>query len=79
MKHLKPARFRPAFGVAAAAMSAVTLTVAVALPIGFGGACADDAMLASRVPAAIEVAAPNPGTVVLQPIHVVGHRDALLG
>jgi hypothetical protein len=79
MKRLQPIPFRPAFGVAAAAMSAVTLTAAVALPIGFGGACADDAMLASRVPAAIEVVVPDTGAVVLQPIHVVGRRVALRG
>jgi hypothetical protein len=82
MKRFKPAPFRPAFGVAAAAMSAVTLAAAVALPIGLAGACAEDATLASRTPAVIELAridvvAQPVRTVVLEPVHVVGRREVV--
>ncbi len=55
MNRYEPSNFRPAFGVAAAALSAVTLALAVVLPVGLGGAC-EDATLASRTPDAINVA-----------------------
>jgi hypothetical protein len=84
MNRYKPSKFRPAFGVAAAALSAVTLAVAVLLPAGLGIAC-EDATLASRTPAAIsvaiepariEVVAVPVRTVVLDPVNVVVGRRA---
>ncbi len=85
MNRYEPSNFRPAFGVAAAALSAVTLAIAVLLPAGLGGAC-EDAALASRapdaisvaiLPARIEVVAVPVRTVVLDPVNVVGGRRAL--
>lgn len=88
MKRYSPSTFRPAFGVAAAALSAVTLALAVVLPVGLCASCPEDATLATSAPAAIEVViiparievvAEPVRTVTLEPIHVVGHRDAVRG
>lgn len=85
MNRYEPSSFRPAFGVAAAALSAVTLAMAVVLPVGLGGAC-EEATLASRAPAAtrvaiiparIDVVAQPVRAVVLEPVNVVGQRAAL--
>lgn len=85
MNRYEPLNFRPAFGVAAAALSAVTLAIAVVLPVGLGGVC-EDAALASRTPEAInvaiepariEVVAGPVRAVVLEPVNVVAGRQAL--
>ncbi len=81
----KPLKFRPAFGVAAAALSAVTLAVAVVLPVGLGGTCGEDAALASAPapievaidPAQVDVVAAPERVVVLGPVSVVARREAL--
>lgn len=75
--------FRPAFGVAAAALSTVTLAVLVILPMGLATACPHDATLAmapsaveiSLVPAYIDVVATPVRTVTLEPVDVVGRRS----
>ncbi|HYQ98404.1 MAG TPA: hypothetical protein VET86_00070 [Casimicrobiaceae bacterium] len=85
MNRYPPSNFRPVFGVAAAALSAVTLAVAVVLPVGLCGACGEDATLANA-PAAIEVAveparvgvvAVPVRAVALGSVNVVARRDAL--
>ncbi len=82
MNRYSPSTFRPAFGVAAAALSAVTLAVAVVLPMGLGAAC-EDATIASA-PAPIEaVIEPARIDVValpvraVEPVSIVARRDAL--
>jgi hypothetical protein len=87
MNRYEPSTLRPAFGVAAVAISAVTLAMAVVLPVGLAGAC-EDASLATRTPAAIKVAI-DPSridvvgkplrTVVLEPVNVVGLRATARG
>ena len=70
MKRFAPLRFRPAFGLAAAALTAATMTLAVGVP----------ATLSSEVPAATSLAAnrsaPAAIEVVIFPasIDVVGLR-----
>ena len=87
MNRYEPSTFRPAFGVAAVAISAVTLALAVVLPVGLASAC-EDATLASRTPTAIEVAivpsridvvGQRSRTVVLEPVNVVGLRAGVRG
>ena len=85
MNRYKPSTFRPAFGVAAAALSAVTLAVAVVLPMGLGAACGEDATIASTPaptevaiePARIDVLALPVRAAVLEPVNVVARRDAV--
>lgn len=67
--------FRPAFGLAAVALSAVTLSVAVLLPLTFASACPDEQTFAARspvevaiVPARIEVVAAQVRTAKLEPV-----------
>lgn len=67
--------FRPAFGIAAVALSAVTLSVAVLLPLTFASGCPDEQTFAARapvevaiVPARIEVVAAPARTVKLEPV-----------
>ena len=63
--------FRPAFGIAAAALSAVTLSVAVFLPLTFACACPDGRTLATS-PTAVEVAiVPARLDVVATPVRMV--------
>jgi hypothetical protein len=84
MNRYQPSSFRPAFGVAAAALSAVTLAVAVVLPVGLGAGC-EDATLASTPasievaiePARIDVVALPVHAAVLEPVNVVARRGAL--
>jgi hypothetical protein len=86
MNRYQPSTFRPAFGVAAAALSAVTLAVSVILPMGLATgcpACPNDAMIAkssaalavSIVPAHLDVVATPVRTVSLEPVDVVGRRS----
>lgn len=88
MNRYSPPTFRPAFGVAAAALSAVTLALAVVLPVGLCASCPEDATLANSAPAAIEVViiparievfGEPVRTVALEPIQVIGHRSAVRG
>jgi len=86
MNRYQPSTFRPAFGVAAAALSAVTLAVSVILPMGLATGCPtcpNDAMFAtsssalavSIVPAHLDVVATPVRTVSLEPVDVVGRRS----
>jgi hypothetical protein len=86
MNRYQPSTFRPAFGVAAAALSAVTLAVSVILPMGLATdcpACPNDATYAasrsavavSIVPAHLAVIATPVRTVSLEPVDVVGRRS----
>jgi len=85
MNRYKPSNFRPAFGIAAAALSAVTLAIAVVLPVGLCVTCPDDATLVRAtaptevaiVPARIEVVAQPVRAVVLEPVNVVGRRQSV--
>jgi hypothetical protein len=86
MNRYTPSNFRPAFGIAAAALSAVTLAIAVVLPVGLSATCPDDVTLVRAtpaptevaiVPARIEVVAQPVRAVVLEPVNVVGNRHAL--
>ena len=72
MNRYKPSYFRPAFGIAAAALSAVTLAIAVVLPVGLSATCPDDVTLVRSTPAATEVAIiPSRIEVVAQPVQAV--------
>jgi hypothetical protein len=81
MNRYKPSNFRPAFGIAAAALSAVTLAIAVVLPVGLSATCPDDATLVKSAPATevaiipsrIEVVAQPVRAVVLEPVNVHRH------
>jgi hypothetical protein len=83
MKRYQPSTFRPTFGVAAAALSAVTLAVSVILPMGLATACPHDWTLAisptaveiSIVPAYMDVVATPVRTVTLEPVSVLGRRS----
>ena len=86
MNRYQPFTFRPAFGVAAAALSAVTLAVSVILPMGLATgcpACPNDATIAtsspalavSIVPAHFDLVATPVRTVSLEPVDVVGRRS----
>jgi len=77
MNRYKPSYSRPAFGIAAAALSAVTLAIAVVLPVGLCATCPDDATLVRSAPAATEVAIiPSRIEVVAQPVHAVSLEPA---
>ena len=67
MNRYPPPIFRPAFGIAAAAMSAITLSVLVVLPVSLATAC-DNPLTIASAPAAVEVS--------LAPIVVVARRDS---
>jgi len=82
MNRYQPLTFRPAFGIAAAAMSAITLAVLVVLPVSLATACDNERTIA-RAPAPIEVAieparidvvATSVRAVVLEPVTVVARR-----
>jgi hypothetical protein len=80
MNRYQPSLFRPAFGVAAASLSAITLAVAVVLPMSFATACPTDGTLATA-PAATQMSIVAPAdaaapirTVTLEPINVVARR-----
>ena len=83
MNRYQPSTFRPAFGIAAAAMSAVTLAVLVVLPVSFA-ACPGDGTIANApaavevaiVPAHIDVVAPSVRVVKLDPVSVVAWRNS---
>jgi hypothetical protein len=84
MNRYEPSMFRPAFGVAAAALSAVTLAAAVVFPLSLACGCPGEATLAGT-PSAIEVSI-NPAkidvvgepvrTVMLSPVYVVARRSS---
>ena len=82
MNRYEPSTFRPAFGIAAAALSAVTLAVLVVLPVSLATACPNGATLASAPtaievsinPARIDVIATPVRTVTLEPVYVVARR-----
>ena len=77
MNRYKPSYSRPAFGIAAAALSAVTLAIAVVLPVGLCATCPDEATLVRSAPAATEVAIiPSRIEVVAQPVHAVSLEPA---
>jgi hypothetical protein len=88
MNRYKPSNFRPAFGIAAAALSTVTLAVAVVLPVGLSSTCPEEAhaTLARSAPAAtevaiiparIEVVAQPVRAVALEPVNVVAQRKPI--
>lgn len=60
--------FRPLFGIAAAALSAVTLSVAVLLPMTFACACPDEQTLATLRPAVEADIVPGRIDVVATPV-----------
>jgi hypothetical protein len=82
MNRYQPLSFRPAFGVAAAAMSAITLAVLVVLPVTLASACPNDWTIAGTpdaievtiIPSHIEVVAMPVRTVKLEPVVVVAER-----
>lgn len=81
MNRYQPSLFRPAFGIAAASLSAITLSVAVILPMSFATACPTEGTLATA-PAATQMSIVAPAdtvaapirTVTLEPINVVARR-----
>ena len=87
MNRYQPSTFRPVFGIAAAALSAVTLAVLVVLPVSFATACPNEATLAgtpdaiegSIIPARMDVVASSVRTVRLEPVHVVARRSSQAG
>ena len=82
MNRYQPSIFRPAFGIAAASLSAVTLAVSVFLPMSFATACPHEVTFAmtpavngvSMVPAHIDAVATPVRTVTLEPINIVAAR-----
>jgi hypothetical protein len=86
MNRYMPSNFRPAFGIAAAALSTVTLAVAVVLPVGLSSTCPDEApaTLVRSAPAIevaiilarIEVVA-QPVRAVALPVNVVAQRGPM--
>ena len=87
MNRYKPSNFRPAFGIAAAALSTVTLAVAVVLPVGLSSTCPDEApatlarsapaIEVAIIPARIEVVAQPVRAVALEPVNVVAQRKPI--
>jgi hypothetical protein len=71
MKRYSPSKFRPAFGIAAVALSALTMMLAVGVPANLSNGGSDATTLAATrtAPAATEVA------VNLGRIDVTGVRD----
>jgi hypothetical protein len=84
MNRYTPSVFRPAFGIAAAAMSAVTLAVLVVLPVTLASACPSDWAIADSrdavevtiIPSTIEVVGTSSHLVSLEPVLVVARREA---
>ncbi|MEO8675703.1 MAG: hypothetical protein ABI569_08990 [Casimicrobiaceae bacterium] len=84
MNRYQPSTFRPAFGIAAAVMSAVTLAVLVVVPVSFATANTDERMLTNApaavevaiVPAHIDVVATSVRVVKLEPVSVVARRSS---
>ena len=84
MKRYSPSTFRPAFGIAAAAFSAVTLSIMVVLPLGLSAGCPADATLATarlpiRIAAQVDpvvVRAAPQRVVFLEPLNVVARRQS---
>jgi hypothetical protein len=82
MNRYQPSPFRPAFGVAAVSLSAVTLAMAVVLPMSFAPcrpiegqlATAPAATQVSIVPVNLDAVAAPIRTVTLEPINVVARR-----
>jgi hypothetical protein len=81
MNRYQQPTFRPVFGLAAAAMSAVTLAVLVVLPMSLATACEGESTLArapatvvSMVPDRVEVVATPVRTVLLDRVKVVARR-----
>lgn len=82
MNRYQPSLFRPVFGIAAASLSAVTLAVAVVLPMSFATACPTAGTLAtapaatpvSIVPGDTYAVAAPIRTVTLESINVVARR-----
>ena len=82
MNRYQPSTFRPAFGVAAASLSAVTLAISVVLPMSFSPSCPTGAGLASTsaereisiMPAHFDAVATSVRTVTLEPINIVASR-----
>jgi hypothetical protein len=75
MKHYRSSRFNASAGIAAAAMMALTLVVAVVVPMSVAPSGPDSAMLtgpARNAGAPIEVA------IIPSRIEVVGTRDTTL-
>ena len=68
MNRYQPQKFRPAFGIAAAAMSAITLAVLVVLPVSLATPYSNDGILAAA-PTTVR-------TVTLDPVVVVAQRGA---
>ena len=82
MNRYQPSTFRPAFGVAAASLSAVTLAISVVLPMSFSPSCPTGAGLASTsadreisiMPAHLDAVATSVRIVTLEPINIVASR-----
>ena len=82
MNRYQPFTFRPAFGIAAAAMSAITLAVLVVLPVSLATACDHEWTIAGApaaaevaiVPGHIDVVATTVRAVMLEPVTVVARR-----
>ena len=82
MNRYQPSTFRPAFGVAAASLSAVTLAILVVLPMSFSPSCPTAAGLVSTsadreisiMPAHLDAVATSVRTVTLEPINIVASR-----
>jgi len=71
MKRYAPFRFRPAFALAAVALTAATLSLTVVVPAAVSPAATDTATLVAHrtSPAAVEV------TIIPARIDVIGLRD----
>jgi hypothetical protein len=84
MNRYEPFAFRPVFGIAAAAMSAVTLAVLVVLPVTLASACPSDFTIADArdpievtiIPSTLSVVAAPTHVVRLEPVQVVARREA---
>ena len=86
MNRYQPSLFRPAFGIAAASLSAVTLAVAVILPMSFATAHPADGTLAQAPETTVAIASAHADTlaapvrtVTLEPIYVVARRGSQPG
>jgi hypothetical protein len=62
MNRYPPSTFRPAFGVAAVTLSALTFAVSVVLPVGLASTCPDATLAAVTAAAPVEVAI-NPARI----------------
>jgi len=86
MSRYQPSLFRPAFGIAAASLSAITLAVAVILPMSFATAHPAEGALAQAPETTIGIASAQGAalaapvrTVTLEPIYVVARRGSQPG